>query len=73
MKNTWKGIKEILNLNNKKGPQITNLNYEGENIKTNKGMANAFNDYFTKVGADLDKEIPKNENLTFLLGSLIHF
>ena len=63
MKNTWKGIKEILNLNNKKGPQITNLNYEGANIKTNKGMANAFNDYFTKVGPELDQQIPKSENL----------
>ena len=45
MKNTWKGIKNIINLNNSKGPQITQLHYNGKNINTNKGMADVFNDF----------------------------
>ena len=35
MKNTWKGIKNILNMNNKNGRQICQLNYEGKHIKSN--------------------------------------
>ena len=34
MKNTWKGIKNIINLNNNRGLQITQLHYDGENIST---------------------------------------
>ena len=46
MKNIWKGIKNILNMNNKNGPQISQLNYEGKHIKSNEGNANAFNYFF---------------------------
>ena len=59
MKKTWQGIKQIINLNNKSGPQISQLSYEGKQIKDNEGMANAFNDFFTKIGPKLDEEIPK--------------
>ena len=58
MKKTWQGIKNIINLNNKSGPQITQLCHEGKQINTNRGMANAFNNFFTEVGPKLDKEIP---------------
>ena len=58
MKNTWKGIKSILNINNKNGSQITQLSYEGKHINSNDGIANAFNEFFTKIGPELDKEIP---------------
>ena len=54
MKKTWQGIKEIINLNNKLEPKISQLNY-GKQINTNEGMSNAFNDFFTKIGPKLDK------------------
>ena len=58
MKKTWQGIKEIINLNSKGSLNISQLNYKGKRINTNDGMANAFNDFFTNVGPELDKEIP---------------
>ena len=58
MKKTWKGIKQIINLNNVTGPQISQLSYEGKTINSNKSMANAFNDFFTKIGPKLNEEIP---------------
>ena len=33
-------------MNNNNGRQICQLNYEGKHIKSNEGMANAFNDLF---------------------------
>ena len=59
MKKTWQGIKEIINLNSKAGPPISQLYYEGKHIKTNEGMSNAFNNFFTNIGPNLDGEIPK--------------
>ena len=58
MKKTWQGIKQLINLNSKNSLNISQLNYKGKNIYTNEGMANAFNDFFTNVGPELDKEIP---------------
>ena len=46
MKNTWKGITNILNLNNNKGTHVTQLNYDGKNLNNNKDMADAFNEFF---------------------------
>ena len=63
MKNTWKGIKNILNLNNNKGTQVTQLNYNGKNLNKNKDMADAFNEFFTNVGPTLDNDIPIATNL----------
>ena len=60
MKKTWQGIKQIINMNNKSGSQITQLNYDGKHIDTNIGMANSFNDFFTNIGPILDNEIPKS-------------
>ena len=39
MKKTWQGIKQIINLNNKSGQQITQLCVSGKEINTNKEMA----------------------------------
>ena len=53
MKNTWKGITNILNLNNNKGTHVTQLNYNGKNLNINKDMADTFNEFFTNVGPTL--------------------
>ena len=58
MKKTWLGIKEIINMNNKLGPQITQLKYKGKQINTNVDMANTSNDFFTNIGPILDSGIP---------------
>ena len=58
MKKTWEGIKQIININNKIGPKIAQLHYQDEQLTTDSDMSNAFNDFFTKVGPNLDKEIP---------------
>ena len=58
MKKTWQGIKQIININNKTGPQINQLFYKGKQINTNEGMANTFNKFFTEIGPQLDNEIP---------------
>ena len=58
MKKTWLGIKEIINMNNKLAPQITQLKYKGKQINTNVDMTNTFNDFFTNIGPILDSGIP---------------
>ena len=58
MKNTWKRITNILNLNNYKGTHVTQLNYNGKNLNNNKDMVDAFNEFFTNVGPTLDNDIP---------------
>ena len=63
MKNTWKGIKNIININNNRGSQINQLKYNGKNINNDVGKANAFNDIFTNVGPTLDNNIPNSINL----------
>ena len=75
MKKTWQGIKEIINLNNRNGPKVSQLNYDGKQINTNDGMANAFNDFFTKIGPKLDKDIPpprRDKNPTSYLKSRVY-
>ena len=61
MKKTWQGIKEIINMNNKSGPQINQLNYKGKFVDNNKDIANNFNDFFTNIGPILDNEIPVSQ------------
>ena len=40
MKKTWQGIKQLINLNNKTGPQINQIYHEGKYINTNDDMVN---------------------------------
>ena len=61
MKKTWQGIKQIINMNNKLGPKITQLNYKGKMVDTNEDIANTFNDFFTNIGPILDNEIPVSQ------------
>ena len=63
MKNLWKGIKNILNINNKGDSNISQLSLDGKTITGNKGMANSFNKFFTEVGPNLDKLIPNSNVL----------
>ena len=74
MKKTWQGIKKIINMNNNVETNIPQLQYGGKLINTDKGMANVFNDFFTKIGPELDQEIPKtksNRDPTIYLNSRV--
>ena len=62
MKNLWKGIKNILNINKKEDSRISQLSHNGKNINNNLDMANSFNEFFTGVGPKLNKQIP-NSNI----------
>ena len=62
MKEIWQGINKIFNLNNNAGSNVHQLHYDGNLINTNKVMANAFNDFFTKIGPEPYKEIPKTKS-----------
>ena len=73
MKKTWQGIKKIINMNNNVKTNIPQLQYDGKLINT-KGMANTFNDFFTKIGPELDQEIHKtksNRDPTIYLNSKV--
>ena len=61
MKKTWQGIKEIISLNKSNSTNIDELNYQGEKLSSEDEMANAFNEFFTNVGPNLDKHIPKSQ------------
>ena len=58
MKKTWQGIKEIININNRSSAKISQLSLNGRQLSSNDEMANAFNNFFTNVGPNLDKNIP---------------
>ena len=68
IKNLRKGIKNILNINNKGDSNISQLSLDGKTITGNKDMANSFNKFVTEVGPNLDKLIP-NSNLRQCLSS----
>ena len=61
MKKTLKGIKDIINLNSKSGDQITKLNQNGKIIDNDYEMANIFDNYFTNIGPQLDKNILQSQ------------
>ena len=62
MKNLWKGIKNILNINKKEDPRVSQLSHNGKNINNNLDMANSFNEFFTEVNLKVNKQIP-NSNI----------
>ena len=58
IKNTWKGIKSIINTNNVISPKISQLNINGKIIDDPQGIANGVNNFFVNVGPNTEKEIP---------------
>ena len=66
---TWKGINELIGNNSNlslKIPEVTNVN---ESITEPHEIANTFNNFFTNVGPNLDRDIPTTPKspLSFLL------
>ena len=67
----WDGIRSIVNVKNQNNiPQISHLLKDTSHITDPTKMANIFNQYFTNVGSNVDKSIPrtKKSHLSYLKG-----
>ena len=60
MKNTWKGINEIVSIKYKSSSNINQIKANNVIIDDPKMISNAFNNYFVNVGPNTDKDIPKS-------------
>ena len=54
---TWGVLNELLNRKNKSSPVISSISHNSTIVKDNIGIANAFNDYFSKIGNKLAEDI----------------
>ena len=61
LKNTWRIIGQAINKPQQKVSSFpTEFIYQNTKIKGNKDIANKFNDYFSTVGINLEKDITYN-------------
>ena len=62
IKNTWKGINEIINVKKTKKNSPSSLNINNEIITDNTVIANTFNSYFSNIADKLSKKIKPSKN-----------
>ena len=68
MKNTWKVIKQAMNISKKKS-EITKIKFNNRNIEDPTEIANVFNSYFSTIGENLANKIPSsNKHFSKFLG-----
>ena len=60
VKNLWKHFGPILNGSKKHKRNISSLEMDGRRITNNQAIADAFNDFFSNVGSNLDRKIGKH-------------
>lgn len=65
IKNTWKGIKDIITLRPKNAKTPTKLVVDNTTLSDTRNIANAFNDYFSKIGDQLANSIPETHRSPF--------
>jgi len=58
IKQTWKGIKDIINTKSAISPKTTQLKINGQVIDNALDISNSFNNFFVNVGQKTEKEIP---------------
>ena len=58
IKETWRGIKQLVALKQSNYSFLTVLEVGGTKLTTSKAIANAFNDYFSSIGSDTASAIP---------------
>ena len=61
VKKTWDGIRSILSVTKKNPTKIDHLNYNGKIATNNAEKANVLNDFFTNIGKNVEKNIPKSK------------
>ena len=59
-KKIWEGIKSIINTKNPKPPVVSQIKVDGRIIDSPKEIASNFNKFFTEIGPNTEKDIPKN-------------
>ena len=59
IKKTWKGIRELININKRKSVSIKLLNENNNKITDTKEIANTFNTFYANMGSNIEKKIPK--------------
>ena len=57
IKNTWKGIRNLINIKNKNKTQPKSLIVNNKTITDPKKVSNTFNDYFSTIASNLQKKI----------------
>ena len=68
MKNTWKVIKQAMNISKKKS-NINKIRFNNQTIEDPKEIANVFNSYFSSIGENLANKIPSsNKHFSKFLG-----
>ena len=65
IRETWKGINNILNRKSKNSEYPTHLVCEGKIISDDLQIAEAFNDFFINIGPKLSNEIKVPENMSY--------
>ena len=58
IKNTWKGIKNIVNLNKKQNTLPDKLVYQNKTFDNDTDIAKSFNTFFTNIGNTVEAKIP---------------
>ena len=58
MKNSWRGIKQIITTKSKKCQTPNNIVKNNKSLTNPKDIANAFNDYFAVIGSNLPSTFP---------------
>ena len=59
MSSIWKGIRQIVNINNTSKKDVMLLNNKGKKVTDPRKIAKLFNDHYASVGRNIDKKIPK--------------
>ena len=57
IKNTWNGIKSIININNSSSPKDFSININGKLIENPLGIATGINNFFADVDPNTEEEI----------------
>ena len=60
MKQTWEGIRKIVNINKKKNTTINSLKYKGKKLTENMDIANSLNEFFVNIGNSVEEKIPNS-------------
>ena len=59
-KKTWEGIRSIININKSKVTGVSQLKIDEIIVDSPKEIAESLNNYFTNVGPNTEKDIPRN-------------
>ena len=61
-KKIWKGIKQIVQFKPNTNQKLVKVMDNNEEISDAKSIANAFNNYFSNIGKELDNQIPRGHS-----------